>query len=391
LKPVRILELRSVWGTGGGPEKTILQGTARTDPERFAITVCYIRDLRDPVFGIDKQAATLPVDYVELRERHSLDPSIGPALWRLVRERRIDIVHAHDYKTNLLAAMLHRFSGVQALSTVHGWDGVTWRERRLYYPADRQVLRLLPRVIAVSEPVREKLLRCGLRTSAVRTVLNGIDARAFRREPAREAAAREALGVGSGHFVVGTVGRLTQAKRYDLLIASIAELRRMHPQLQLLIAGDGPLRNELQAQIRDLGLTRCCRLLGQRPDVIELHHAFDLFVQSSDTEGTPNAVLEAMALETPVVATDAGGTRQLVRHGVEGVIVPPGSAAALAAAIDAVIRDPRRCRAWTKEARRRVETDLSFEARMGKVEAVYMELMALRSPEAQSSDLRITA
>src|SRR5947207_917056 len=99
-RPVRVLELRSVRGTGGGPEKTILMGAARADRARFAVTVCYIRDARDGVFSIDGRAAPLGVDYVEVHERHSLDPRIWPELRRLVRERRIDIVHAHEYKTD---------------------------------------------------------------------------------------------------------------------------------------------------------------------------------------------------------------------------------------------------------------------------------------------------
>src|SRR6188472_4414588 len=98
--PIRVLELRSVRGTGGGPEKTILLGAARSDRSRYAVTVCYIRDLRDDVFHIDGRATELGVDYVEVRERHSFDWRIWPELRRLVRERRIDIVHSHDYKTN---------------------------------------------------------------------------------------------------------------------------------------------------------------------------------------------------------------------------------------------------------------------------------------------------
>src|SRR6266498_6009132 len=106
--PIRILELRSVRGTGGGPEKTILFGAAQTDPQRFAITVCYIRDQRDPVFSVGSRAAELTIDYLEVSERHPLDLSIWPSLRRIVRERRIDIVHSHDYQTNLLAFLLSK-------------------------------------------------------------------------------------------------------------------------------------------------------------------------------------------------------------------------------------------------------------------------------------------
>jgi hypothetical protein len=135
-KPIRILELRSVCGTGGGPEKTLLTGAARTDPARFAVTVCYIRDARDETFFIDEVAAAHDIDYVEVVERHSFDPSIWPALRRLVRDRNVDIVHAHDYKTDLLALALAGSVGIIPLATAHGWTGGSRRER-LYYAADR--------------------------------------------------------------------------------------------------------------------------------------------------------------------------------------------------------------------------------------------------------------
>ncbi|MGC4081723.1 MAG: hypothetical protein QM736_06370 [Vicinamibacterales bacterium] len=95
-RPIRVLELRSVRGTGGGPEKTILQGAARADRDRFAVTVCYLRDVRDDVFEIDAVAGNLPVDYIEVRERHSFDPGVWGQLRRIIRDRKIDIVHAHD-------------------------------------------------------------------------------------------------------------------------------------------------------------------------------------------------------------------------------------------------------------------------------------------------------
>jgi glycosyltransferase involved in cell wall biosynthesis len=205
--PIRVLELRSVRGTGGGPEKTILLGAAQADPSRWHVTVCYIRDARDGVFGIDKRAAGLGVDYTEIRERHSFDVSVWPALRRLIRDRHIDIVHAHDYKTNLLAWLLHRLKGTPVLATAHGWTGHSPRERRVYYPLDKWLLARLPYAVAVSSDIRSELLARGADPSRVEVILNGIDHRAFRRERGREAAAREKLGIAPGEIFVGSVGR----------------------------------------------------------------------------------------------------------------------------------------------------------------------------------------
>jgi glycosyltransferase involved in cell wall biosynthesis len=373
--PVRVLELRSVRGTGGGPEKTILLGTAATDRRRFEITVCYLRDQRDDVFGIDEWASRVGVDYVELREHHSCDFRIFPALRRLVRERRIDIVHAHDYKTDVLAWLLAAVDNVRVLSTVHGWTGHSRRERFVYYPADKRVLARFPRLIAVSSEIRSELVRCGAHAQRVTVVLNGIDHKRFDRDPSRQAASRRQFGIADGEIVIGGVGRLEPQKRFDILIEAFAQLLPKLPRLRLIIAGDGGSRASLERQIALLNLGHACRLLGHCSEVATLHHAFDLFVQSSDYEGTPNSVLEAMALQTPIVATDVGGTAELVTDQVHGLIVPPSDTDALRNAIEMAITDRAGSQARVAAARRRVESDLSFERRMQRVEAIYDELI----------------
>ncbi len=374
MNPIRVLELRSVWGTGGGPEKTILLGAARSNPSRYAVTVCYIRDARDTVFSIDEKAGDLPIDYVEVVERHSFDRSIWPVLRRLVQNRRIDIVHAHDYKTDVLTWLLHRAEGVIALSTAHGWAGHTRRERLLYHRMDKQILRMFPKVITVSEDIRQELVRSGAKPGCVQTVLNGIDHTRFHRDRSRETQIRQRLGIADDEVVIGAVGRLETEKRFDLLIDAFASLRVARPGIGLFIVGEGSLRSVLEAQIDRLGLGGVCRLLGQRSDVVDLHHAFNVFVQSSANEGAPNAVLEAMALETPVVATAVGGTAQLVREGIDGLLVPAGKADALADAINRVVTDGQAAAARVVSARHRVETELSFDARMATLETVYTEL-----------------
>ena len=366
-------------GTGGGPEKTILMGAARSDPGRFKVTVCYLRDARDTVFGIDARAAALPIDYVEVRERHSLDFRAWGELRRLVRNRRIDIVHAHEYKTDAMAAFLARTEGVAPLATVHGWTGNTWRERLVYYPADRKILAKFPRLIAVSDDISRTLARSGADPSRISTILNGIDPHAFVRDPAQTADRRAALGFGADDLVIGTVGRLEAQKRIDLLLEAVARLRPTYPRIRLVVVGDGSQREPLEHQAARLLPAGMCTFTGHRTDIVALHHTFDVFVQSSDYEGTPNAVLEAMALETPIVATDAGGTSSLVDDGVHGLIVGKGDVR-LTLAIRRVLDDRDGARARAAAGRRRVETQLSFDARMRAVERIYDELAEGRSP-----------
>jgi glycosyltransferase involved in cell wall biosynthesis len=373
---IHVLELRSVWGTGGGPEKTILIGTERATRSRFAVTVCYIRDARDPVFGIDKRASALDIDYIEVRERHSFDRSIWGALKSVVRERAIDIVHSHDYKTNLLAWLLSRRTDIIPLATSHGWSGFSAKERYVYYPVEKRLLARFPRVIAVSSRIKAELVGRGADPNRVTVLLNGIDPDAFRRRPETVAGIRADNGFDSGDIVLGAVGRLEREKRYDLLIDAFARLAAAHPRLRLAFVGDGTLAGALKEQAQRLGVGDAVRFLGHRLDVASLYHAFDLFVQSSETEGTPNAVLEAMAMETPIVATDVGGTREIAFPGEHAIIVAPLDVEALSAGIERALADPAGTAARAAAARRRIETDLSFDARTRRLEAIYEELMA---------------
>ncbi len=374
--PVRVLELRSVRGTGGGPEKTILLGAARSQKAGFDITVCYLRDGRDRQFAIGDWARELGVHYVEIAERHSLDTGAWRKLRQLIREARIQIVHAHEYKTDLLAWLLAKREPVIPLATVHGWTGHTRRERLLYYPADKRLLRTFPRLIAVSSDIRDELVAHGADPNRVTVLLNSIDPKAFCRDPTRQQAARAALDLRVDEVVVGSVGRLEPQKRFDLLIEAAAALHREFPGMRLLIAGEGSERAALEARCARLELGDVVRFLGLRTDVPFLHHAFDLYVQSSDYEGTPNAVLEAMALETPVVATDAGGTREIVRDGIDGLIVGRGNARVIADGIRRALADGASAKARARSARERVEQELSFDTRVRAVESIYREMVA---------------
>src|SRR5688572_7436741 len=374
--PVRVLELRSVRGTGGGPEKTILAGAAMADPQRTQVVVCYLRDARDTVFHIDRRASDAQVDYVEIVERHSFDWSIWPALKQLIRDRNIQIVHAHDYKTDLLALQLSRSLGIRALSTVHGWTGHSPRERLFYYPLDKRILSRFPRLIAVSTDIARELCRHGADPRKITTLLNAIDHRRFRRNRDRQSEARAAFRLSVDDVVIGSVGRLEPQKRFDLLLQAFAELRREWPRARLVIAGDGSQRDQLEQLRTELDLGDRTMLIGHVDNVMGFHEALDLFVQSSDYEGTPNSVLEAMAMETPIVATAAGGTAELVHEGEHGRIVPIGRADALVAAMRQALSDRAHSRAMADAARQRVETELSFETRARRVECIYHELAA---------------
>jgi len=372
---VHVLEFRMVRGTGGGPEKTILLGARAADPARTRVTVCYLRAADDEVFDIAERARALDVPYVEIVERRTWDTTLVPRLGALIDELGIDVVHSHDYKTDLLAWLAARRRRIAIVATAHGWTGHSKRERLVYYPGHKWLLARFPQVIAVSSEIKHELGRWGAAADRVTVLLNGIDPGRFRRDPSRVSPTRDAMGIRPDAVVLGAVGRLEPQKRFDLLIDAFETLRRTRSEpLLLLIAGEGSARSALEAQIARLGLGTDCRLLGQLSEITAFHHALDLFVQSSDYEGTPNVVLEAMAMETPVVATSVGGTADICRPGLDGEILPPGDVGILTAGISRVLGDHALRVSRTASARHRVEQDLSFERRVRALDDLYEEM-----------------
>lgn len=378
---IRILELRSALGSGGGPEKTILLGAAHTDPAQYSVTVTYIRDLRDEAFDLDKRAAELGVEFVPVTERSSFDPRVLTQLYRLIREREIDIVHAHDYKTDSFALPLCGLAGAIPMSTAHGWAKFG-RKDRLYNRWDKWILGRYPLVIAVSTKIQSQLVEVGAKTDRVRVIRNGVDTEVFRPDPETGRRLRMAEGLPPDAKVIGAVGRLSDEKRFELLLEVTARLG-----LYAVLVGEGDERGTLEKRAAELGIGDRVKLLGHRSDARDCHQMFDLYLQTSDTEGIPNALLEAMAVETPVVATDVGGTAEIIENEVHGLLVSKGDVDQMASAVRRTIEDRESTSGRVARARDRVEAELSFRHRMEHLEGIYDELVR-RFPRGSRRRLR---
>jgi len=190
-------------------------------------------------------------------------------------------------------------SGVPLVSTCHSWYD-TDRIVRLYGALDRFVLRRYPRVVAVSDEVRRRLLKAGVREQRIRMVRNGIDLRQFA---AAEPSLRAEFGAAP---IVGLVGRLAWEKGVDLFLRAAAKLLPQFPQARFVVAGEGPDREKLQQLIADLAIGESVAMLGRRDDMAGVYASLDVMVSASRQEGLPIAVLEAMASARAVVATAVG-------------------------------------------------------------------------------------
>lgn len=306
--------------------------------------------------------------------------TIGPGLdWagivrlaRHLRALRAEVVHSHNQRAHLLATLATFITRVPvSLTTRHG-NHVYARRRR-----DAWRRRLLATrtdaVVAVSSSARDVAMSIdGIPPDKVVTIWNGTDLEAPRHP---RDVARRLLNIPDAAVAVGALGRLSPEKDFGLLIDAVEHARKTLGAIQAVVLGDGPLAEALRTQASARGLAESIRFLGYRPDATALLPAFDVFVQSSRSEGIPLALLEAMAADVPVVATRVGGTEDVVGGtGEAGILVRHGDPVALAEAIVRLVQEPATRAALARAARERVVRDFSLADMVRRYEALYARL-----------------
>lgn len=364
---MRIAYLVTAFGLGGAETQVIL--LAREMRARgHDVVVVRLRNRPDALVAQlhDNRLPTLSLGL----DRHW---QVLPALWRArawARAWRPDVVHSHMVHANIFARLLRLIAPVPRLvCTAHSADEGGASRMWAYRLTDR--LADLTTSVA-PHAVAAMLARGGAPPGRVMCVPSGIDARRFRPDPAAGERLRAGLGL-TGHRVFLAVGNLLPPKDYPTLVRAFAEVHRRRPEARLLVAGDGPLRDDIAALIRSLGLGAAVRLLGVQDDIPALINASDGLVMSSRWEGLPTALLEAMACAKPVITTEFGGAAALV--GAAGAVVPPGDPPALAAAILRLAADRdaggAEALAMGTAGRALIERDYAIEAVCDRWEAIY--------------------
>ncbi len=304
--------------------------------------------------GGEHEAALREADvpYHVMGGRRWLDPRAHLRLAALFRRLGAAVVHTHHFGSLFHALPATGLAGTPRL--VHTEHSFEYLKSRGDYRLALGAMALRCDAFAVvghsmADYYRD---RVGVGADRLRVITNGIDPERYRR-PADAAAARERLGLDSG-VLVGTAGRLFPEKDYGVLIRAFHQASAELPALRLAIIGDGPLRGDLEALARSLGIADRVRFLGWREDVAALLPLLDLFVLSSLHEALPLVILEAMASGVPVVSTPVGEIPAVVGGSTGGAFFPVGDVPALAALLGELGRDPQRRERLGSAARERV-------------------------------------
>jgi len=313
---------------------------------------------------------------VVVLDENRLNPfSLLRSLTLTLRDFSPHIVHTHRYKETILGGLASRWAGKPRLiKTVHGlrepFNG--WRSARmqLYGYLDRQITaRYFDTIIGVSDDIVYRTSPVAGRASVVR-IHNGINLERCRASTGRSEV-RQSLQIPENSTVLGLVGRLVRVKGVENLLHAAQILKASIPGLRVVVVGDGPEAGSLHALSKALGLEDCVLFTGFRTDVIDLLAAMDALVLSSYSEGVPMIVLEAMAMEIPIVATSVGGIPEILTHGETALLVPSGRPDELANACRRLFDTPGLVEHLTRAARSRVEADFSAPTMADRVARVY--------------------
>lgn len=354
----------------GGAEIHLLNLIRNLDRDRYSPTVLCIG--KNGPIGEEIAREGVPVTELGLLRTGGGDRRIVKSIREFLRREKISLVHSHLYHANYYGRLAAFRERIPVVCTIHNTYASLKMHRRLI---NRWLARRTARIIAVSAPVRDDILRYdGVNPSKVIVIPNGVDPRTFDIPLAR-AEARERLGIPAEHFLIGTVGRLEEQKGLQYLLDALRVLRRGGKNAFLLVAGSGREEARLREQaIRD-GIEDAVFFVGTRRDVPELYRAMDVFALSSLWEGGPITLLEAMASGLPVVATPVGFVPEVVRDGLNGFLVPLRDPAMLAEVLWKVREDPAMAEAVGREARETVRGRYTHRHLAEKVMAVYEEAL----------------
>ena len=364
--PVKLFYLITELGMGGA-ERTLLHLLTNLNREHYEPTVTCLFN-GDGLVAKAILALDIPVYDIQMRWRGDLG-----ALYRLhqfVRSQNPTILHTSLFHANLSGRISANLAGIPIIINS---ERTMTMESEWRYKLNRWTISMVDRVVAVSKNVREFCIN-HIRLPAQKVVVinNGVELPILN--PERKQLARQLLDLPEDVRLLGAVSRLESVKGIDDLILAFAQVREKY-DAHLVVVGDGTQRAHLESLAHESGVAEWIRWTGFRVDVVELLPAIDLFIQPSHHEGMPNAVLEAMAAGLPVIATDVGGTSEVVDNRKTGLLIPPRNPYVLGETILTLLENPVFMDSMGRESRKRVRQKFSVVEMVGKTEQLYEQLL----------------
>jgi len=343
------------------------------DRTRYEMLVCSLTSGGDIIDRMT--AAGARVFLIGKRMRGDITPITKIA--NLIQAEKVDLLHLHNSPGAFWGTLAQIVSGtrVPIVRTEHN-PYLPHLMPGIYRALYSRFIRRAKRIICVSEMVRRSYVESfPSRAGRYVTVLNGVRVEDFENLPPRPECCAD-FKLAPEIRLIGTVGRMTAVKNQRLLIEALYLLRSKGTEAHLAIIGEGELREKLGAYAGDLGVSEYVSLVKETRNIAEFYGALDVFCLSSDSEGIPLTLLEAMAAGVPVVSTEVGGIPEVIEDGVNGCLVPPGAPESLAKRVDEILGDPARGAELAAKARETVRTRFTAERMIRETEKIYEEVLS---------------
>jgi glycosyltransferase involved in cell wall biosynthesis len=278
------------------------------------------------IIGRKVKALNIRVEF--LNERHKISIKLLYKIYNLLKKNKYHIVHVHGYKATIVAGIIALLCRIPFVSTYHG-EAKGTPELLAYIKIENIVLLFAKKIIAVSKAIKDELIKRKIKPYKIEVIFNGV----------RDISSTNSAGKNAfpDNIHVICLGRLIELKRYDLVIDAIGRLKNRYPNILLTIAGNGPIRDQLEEKIRKKDLFNNVRLLGYVEHVEELYKSANIFIISSETEGCPITLLEAMCFSLSIISTNVGAIGEIIEDGVDGILIGTNDVEELADSIEKLI------------------------------------------------------
>ena len=334
-RKTRVLHLVSSGGLYGA-EKVILNLVRHTN-DRLTPFVGALWNRHNPHLEVVEEArkAGLKTAVFDVGGRFDLG-----AIFRVknfLGKQNVDIIHTHNYKSDIIGFFAARLAGKRWIVTNHVWHS-TDTKLKFYERIDAFVLKFAHKVIAVSDEIKNELIEKKIKSGKVKVIHNGIDVPLYGTRVSVPQP-KAVLGINDNDQVVTIVGRLSKEKGHAIFLAAAEKVLENRHNIRFLVVGDGPLKESLKADTANHNLTHKVIFTGIRQDMPEIYALSDILVNASFIEGLPMTILEAMAAKVAVIATRVGAVPQVIRHGINGILLDPGDPKTLSREICSLLED----------------------------------------------------
>ncbi len=296
----------------------------------------HIITFNEGILTVKLRGEGIPVTVLDEKKQSMI--SLTSGCFQVMRIFQPDIVHTHGFKENFIGGIAARLSGNRAVIRTHHGKGMIGAALRYNMIECFNARVLTDELIAVSYELKDFLKGFGLPVGKITVIHNGIEM-CNSVNVMKVNALRLELGIPDNAKIIGTVGRLVPIKDHKTLLSGAKLILESEPHTRFMIVGDGPLMGELEQQAHELGISPHVCFTGFREDVCDLLDIFDVFCLTSIHEGTPMALLEAMSLGKPIVATRVGGVSEIIDDNGSGLLIDSGNARSFADACIKILRD----------------------------------------------------